>query len=226
MNELDLDVARHRRAAEQLAWETATEQGVPIATRAVAYYGTVAAAMRTHHLTGGGAGRTFTDALMETLIGDPLGVRAATELGPVACLAAEKWIGSIWQWVIDRTAEEPMHPVSAVERAHRRAAVEYALEMAVIDARSITAVAVAVETTTAAKVRWSLGEFDFVGDADPCDLIRDVIISEPLAAAADSELSEDESRIAGGIVLRGWDGIRDRAQNLLTAERCGEAFIV
>lgn len=225
MNELDLDVARHRHAAEQLAWDSAKEQGTSITVRAVVYYGTVAAAMRTHHLTGGGeTGRTFTDALMETLIGDPLGAQAAMELGPVTCLAMEKWIGSVWQWIADRAAEAPMQPVTAIERAHRRGAVEYALErVSYPEARSVCAVVACVETIAAARTRWHLGEFDTVEDMDPGDLICDVEAAEPIAAAADAELDGDEKGLAAKTIVRYWDDMRDRTQDLLAVESMAEA---
>ncbi|MDO3110462.1 hypothetical protein [Mycobacteroides abscessus] len=225
MDEFDLEVARYRRASEQLAWESAKEQGTSITVRAVVYYGTVAAAMRTHHLTGGGeTGRTFTDALMETLIGDPLGVQAATELGPVTCLAMEKWIGSVWQWVVDRATEAPMQPVTAIERAHRRAAVEHALEkVSYPEARSVSAVVACVETIAAARTRWHLGEFDTVEDMDPGDLIRGVEAVEPIAAAADAELDGDEKGLAAKTIVRYWDDMRDRAQDLLSVESMAEA---
>lgn len=155
----------------------------------------------------------------------------AAELGPLNCLVNEKWVSATWPEIEARVAEAPMHLVAAVERAHRRAAVEYALEKARIEARSIAAVVAMVEATAAAKIRWEMADFAFIEDMDPADLIRDVEAAEPVAAAAAAEVNADESGQAGGIIMKGWDGdltggrdsIRLRAQNLLVVWESGEA---
>lgn len=221
---MDLDVARYRRAAEQLAWESSLERGDPLTVRGVAYIGAVTAAMRTYHLTGG-AGRTFTDALLETLTSDPLGLQAATELGPVNCLVNEKWVSAAWPQIEARVAEAPMQPVSAVERAHRRAAVEYALqEVTYKEAPSVAAIVASVDMIAAAKVRWIADEMDYVPDANPRDLINAVINAEPIAAAADAELDGGWKESSAKVITRYWDDMRDKASDLMTAELIGEAI--
>ncbi|WP_458317884.1 hypothetical protein [Mycolicibacterium brisbanense] len=214
MNEHDADIAAHRHAAEQLAWELCRP---PVAT--VVYIGTAAAAMRNFHLVGGGdTGYTFSDSLIETLLADPLGVQASAELGLINCLRNEQWVGPMWEQITTRVADAPMPQVTATERFHRRAAVEYALDHARFeDEVSLAAFAAFVEVMAAARVRWHLGEFDFVEDMDPADLIRDVVAAEPVAATADAELDEGWKRPAAQFMSENWDAIREKAADLEAA---------
>lgn len=211
MNEHDADITVYRRAAEQLAWELCRP---PVAT--VVYIGTAAAAMRNFHLVGGGdTGYTFSDSLIETLLADPLGVQASAELGLINCLRNEQWVGPMWEQITARTAEAPMPQVTATERFHRRAAVEYALENVRFEGDVSTAAVVAfVDVMSAARVRWHLGEFDLVEGADPMDLIRDVVAGEPVASAADAALDEGWKRIAARAMSENWDEIREKAADL------------
>ncbi|MCW1823158.1 hypothetical protein OLG66_19750 [Mycobacterium senegalense] len=222
MNTHDADIARFRRAAEQVAWEQCHP---PVA--AVAYIGAAAAAMRNYHLIGGGdTGYTFSDSLIETLTADPLGVQASTELGLLNCLRNEQWVGPMWEQVTARVAEAPMPQVTATERFHRRAAVEHILEHAQPDpAISTAAFAAYVEVMAAARTRWRLGEFAFVEDMDPLDLIRDVIAAEPVAAAADMELDQGRKNYAAGVMAEHWDAIREKASALETASAIAAAVV-
>lgn len=222
MNDHDADIARFRRAAEQVAWEQCHP---PVAT--VAYIGAAAAAMRNYHLVGGGdTGYTFSDSLIETLTADPLGVQASTELGLLNCLRNEQWIGPMWEQITRRVAEDPMPLLTDTERFHRRAAVEYILEHAQPDpAISTAAFAAYVEVMAAARTRWRLGEFAFVEDMDPLDLIRDVIAAEPVAAAADMELDQGRKNYAAGVMAEHWDAIREKAADLETTAAIAEAVV-
>ena len=211
MNAHDADIAAHRHAAEQLAWELCRP---PVAT--VVYIGTAAATMRNYHLVGGGdTGYTFSDSLIETLLADPLGVQASNELGLINCLRNEQWVGPMWEQITARVADAPMPQVTATERFHRRAAVEYALQRVRFEGDvSMAAVVAFVDVMSAARVRWHLGEFDMVEDMDPADLIRDVVASEPVAAAADAALDEGWKRIAARAMSENWDEIREKAADL------------
>ncbi|SHR98798.1 Uncharacterised protein [Mycobacteroides abscessus subsp. abscessus] len=210
MGEKDADVARYRHAAEQLAWEAYRPP-----MRSVVYIGAVAAAMRNIHLTGNGGGYTFTDSLMETLIGDPLGVQASAELGPIDSLRNERWVSGMWPQIEARVAEAPTPRPTTAERFHRRAAVELTLDRIRFEGEVSTAAVVAyVDVMAAARTRWHLGEFDLVEGMDPLALIGDVVASEPVAAAADAELDAGWKRTAAKVMSEHWDEIREKAADL------------
>lgn len=210
MGEKAADVARYRHAAEQLAWEAYRPP-----MRSVVYIGAVAAAMRNIHLTGNGGGYTFTDSLMETLIGDPLGVQASAELGPIDSLRNERWVSGMWPQIEARVAEAPTPQLASAERFHRRAAVELTLDRIRFEGEVSTAAVVAyVDVMAAARTRWHLGEFDLVEGMDPLTLIGDVVASEPVAAAADAELDAGWKRTAAKAMAEHWDEIREKAADL------------
>ncbi|AYM40366.1 hypothetical protein [Mycobacteroides chelonae] len=207
------EIAAYRRAAQTLAWRDCHSP-----TRCVAYAGTVAAAIREFNLAGGSAtGRTFTDALIEMLIADPVGLQASTEIGPVDTLRVERWVSLAWPYIEEQVAKADTVPtLTPEERAHRRAAVEYITANLDPDPRtSATAFTAYADVIAAAKVRWHLGEFDFVEDANPLDLIGDVVAAEPLAAAADAELDRGRQSYVAHVVADRWDDIREKAQDLL-----------
>lgn len=221
MNEHDADVARFRRAGELLARESLLPLQGPemleehrIRVRGVVYAGTAAAAARVMTLRAG-EGYTYADALIEVLTADRLGNQSANELGVLNCLRSENWIQAVRVELCTRAGEIAVPALTDTERFHRLAAVEYALDHARFDDEvSLAAFTAFVEVMAAARVRWHLGEFDFVEDMDPVDLIRDVIAAEPVAATADAELEEGWKRPAAQFMSENWDDIREKAADL------------
>ncbi|MBF9519530.1 hypothetical protein [Mycobacteroides chelonae] len=221
MVDYDADVARFRRAGELLAWESLLPLQSPemleehrIRVRGVVYAGTAAAAARVMTLRAD-EGYSYADALIEVLTADRLGNQAANELGVLNCLRGENWIQAVRVELCARAAEIAVPALTDTERFHRLAALEYALDHARFeDEVSPAAFAAFVEVMAAARVRWHLGEFDFVEDMDPRDLIRDVIAAEPVAATAAAELDEGWKRPAAHFMSENWDDIREKAADL------------
>lgn len=233
MNDYDADIARFRRAGELLAWENfAPRQQDPavlehhkMSVRGVVYAGTVAAAARATYLRAG-EGYSFADSMIEVLTVDRLGNQAGNELGVVNCLRNEVWIQSVQADLEARAAEIAPPTLTATERFHRRAAVEYILEHAQPDpVISTAAFAAYVEVMAAARTRWNLGEFAFVEGTDPLDLVRDVVAAEPIAAAADMELDQGRKNYAASVMAEHWDEIREKAADLETTAAIAEAVV-
>lgn len=218
----------YRHAAMQLAWEQFKPN---ISTAWVTHVGSVVAALRTWELTGGPDGAvTYLDLLYDRLADDPFARAAANELEALDRVRAEGWACAAptnWELIAERAATVTVPVYTQTERCYRRAAVEYVLEENRLTSPeyrdlSTTEMLSCVQVYTAARVRWNAAGFELTicheGDSGAATkaILRDVVEADPIARAAEAQLTQEISRAGAAIVDEEWPYIRERAETLLT----------